>query len=113
MAFAGVLVVCALTARAQTVAPCAEGEPLAAGPAPAPVPETPRIARAMARSWTREILVRRYEMDAAKLDQATEIIARHLMRTAHQLDTPEGLASMEKRLADVGRGRVAEEVESK
>ena len=44
---------------------------------------TPGMARGMARTITRELLVRHYEMDEAKVPEMTEILARRLMKVAH------------------------------
>lgn len=45
---------------------------------------TPGMARAISRAITREVFVRRYELDEAKVDQAAELMARRIMQAAHE-----------------------------
>jgi hypothetical protein len=47
---------------------------------------TPEMARGLARQYVRNMLVRRYELDPSKVEEATEITARRFMAMAHQLD---------------------------
>lgn len=47
---------------------------------------TPEIARGMGKAFTREVLVREYELDEAKAEEAAELIARQLMKAAHEHD---------------------------
>jgi hypothetical protein len=49
---------------------------------------TPGVARGMAHEFTTSLLIRRYQMDQDKQEQATERVARRLMETAHELDGP-------------------------
>ncbi len=47
---------------------------------------TPGMARAVAQLYTKEVLMRRYQLDEAKSKDASEAIARRLMATAHTID---------------------------
>jgi len=60
---------------------------------------TPGMARGIARRAARDVIVKRYEMDPAAEEQLTDAIARRLMQTAHELDTPELQKSREQLLA--------------
>lgn len=48
---------------------------------------TPGMARALGQVFTKNVLVQHYEMDAARSDQAAELVARRLMSAAHAVDT--------------------------
>jgi hypothetical protein len=45
---------------------------------------TPEMARAGARLFTEKYLVSEFELDPAKVDQATELMARRIMQLAHE-----------------------------
>ena len=81
-------VVCALAAWALAQAPAEpaateqpSGQPMEYG-----IRFTPGIARAVARSYVQDVLVQRYKLDASKVEQATEAVARRFMDMAHQFD---------------------------
>lgn len=52
-------------------------------PAEAGLRFTPGMARALGKVYAKEVLVRRYELDAAKADEAAELAARRMMKLAH------------------------------
>lgn len=52
-------------------------------PTPYGVRFTPGMARGLAQIFTKNVLVRHYEMDEAKSEEAREKIARRLMQVAH------------------------------
>jgi hypothetical protein len=54
------------------------------GPSEHGVRFTPGMATAIGRTFVREVLIDRYEMDESKAEQATEILARRFMEFAHQ-----------------------------
>lgn len=60
-----------------------EPDDVMAGPTEYGVRFTPTMARGIARELTKQF-VRRYELDEAKADQATELMARRFMQFAHQ-----------------------------
>lgn len=45
---------------------------------------TPTMVRTITGTFTREVLVRRYELDAAKIDEVSERIARRCMAVSHE-----------------------------
>ena len=47
---------------------------------------TPGMARAIARTYTRQVVVSRYGLDESKIDEVSDKVARRLMKTAHELD---------------------------
>ena len=67
-------------------APAANGppdDPMAA-PSEYGIRMTPGMARALSKEIVKDVFVRRYELDEAKVDQASELMARRLMQYAHQ-----------------------------
>lgn len=61
---------------------------------------TPTMARSLARLFTEEVAVKRYNLDAARLDEATETVARRLMSMAHKLDEARYHEQMERFVAE-------------
>jgi len=62
---------------------------------------TPEMARAMARVYTKEMIVRRYELDESRVGEANEVIAKRLMELAHKLDAAGYRESLEGMVADI------------
>jgi hypothetical protein len=59
---------------------------------------TPGMAEAIAESYTKDVLVRRYQLPEDQLDVAHEAIAYRLMTMAHTLDTASHQAAIENLL---------------
>jgi hypothetical protein len=71
------------------MAPLAWGQAAdqAENPDPEPVVRfTPEMARGLARRYTRQVLMRRYELDEKKADELAEPVARRIMAMAHAHD---------------------------
>lgn len=75
-----VLVIAALTALPTRAQDAGEDDP------PPGVRFTPAMARALAKTYTRNIVGPRYGLDAGRMDEVAEKVARRLMETAHELD---------------------------
>ncbi len=65
---------------------------------------TPEMARGIARLYTKDMLVRRYELPEDQVDEVAEDIARRLMQQAHKLDTPEFQGTLEKMFGGILNG---------
>ncbi len=80
----GILLAIAAVAPAQApdAPPAAENETF--------VRFTPDMARGLARRYTHQVLMRRYELEEQKADELTEPIARRIMAMAHAYDRQGG-----------------------
>jgi len=69
------------------------GEPAASPPDPLSAPSeygirfTPAMARGLAREFVRDELVRGYELDPAREQEAIETVSRRMMEALHSVDT--------------------------
>lgn len=61
---------------------------------------TPAMARGMAREFVHDELIRRYEIDASHEEELRELVARRIMESAHEVDTPESQAALQRLMAN-------------
>lgn len=81
------LLLCVSVGRAQPASDSNrdnEDDDLMAAPSEYGLRFTPAMARGVAKEVVKNVFVRRYELDEAKTEQATELMARRLMQFAHQ-----------------------------
>jgi len=83
----------AVVLAAVLAAACLAADPGAGGgqapdSSPPGILMTPGMARALGGIFTKQSLVRRYQMDEARAAEAAELVARRIMELAHGLDGP-------------------------
>lgn len=81
-------VICPLVVLARPASPSEPVETPLESPSEYGFRLTPGVARGMAYEFTTSLLVGRYGLDRDKSEQATELVARRLLETAHKLDGP-------------------------
>lgn len=86
---AACLSICTLAYAQNAASPPSDAGPRTDGtPVEPGIRFTPGLARSIAGQFVRNQLVRRYELDESRIADATELVARRLMKTAHALDGP-------------------------
>ncbi|GMV96048.1 MAG: hypothetical protein HRF43_19125 [Phycisphaerae bacterium] len=81
--FFNVVMGLAVPVWAQAPAGPADAEDPDDQPSPYGIRFTPGMARGLATVFTRQVLVRHYEMDEARSEEAIEVLTRRFMKTAH------------------------------
>jgi hypothetical protein len=64
------------------------------------------MARALASQYVRGALVPRYQLDAAKVDETVEAVARRIMAMAHRLDDDRTAESLEHMVEGIMEGQL-------
>lgn len=105
---AAVLLGCAAGVRGQDPSDSNPGRSALDRPTELGLRFTPEMARAMARLFTEEVAAKRYNLDAGKVDEATENVARRIMGMAHKLDQAGYHERMEHLVAEFIRGQIEE-----
>lgn len=104
--FAASVIGCVLAAVAPAQTPT--GRNVAEQPTEYGIRFTPGIARAMARAYAQDVLVGRYNLDAAKVDQAAESVARRIMDVVHRYDDAEFAERIEQMVEGIMAGQAGQ-----
>ncbi len=104
--FAASVIGCVLAAFAPAQTPT--GRNVAEQPTEYGIRFTPGIARAMARAYAQDVLVGRYNLDASKVDQAAESVARRIMDVVHRYDDAEYAERIEQMVEGIMAGQAGQ-----